>query len=364
MNFDPVLRSDEKAVFALRALYRKYGYKQYKMSKFEEYGLYLNNKDFLVSDNVITFTDTDGRLMALKPDVTLSIIKNGRDVQGGLQKVYYDENVYRVSKGTKSFKEIRPVGLECLGDVDDYAVTEVLYLASKSLQGISDEYLLDVSSLDVIKGVMEDANLSLSAQKEILYYLSEKNVNGIEQVCQKEKVEDTDALIKLVKTYGKPEKVKKVLDEISCSEKTRLAIVRLLSIVDALSAFGESGKIEIDFSVAGDMKYYNGIVFKGFISGIPTGILSGGQYDNLMEKMEKNSRAIGFAVYLDELGKFGGEVNTGVDVAIQYNDAPIEEVVKLVKEITENGESVIAEKVIPCKTKYKRLIELGKGVKL
>ena len=51
------------------------------------------------------------------------------------------------------------------------------------------------------------------------------------------------------------------------------------------------------------MKYYNGIVFKGFIKGIPTGILSGGQYDKLMEKMGKKSRAIGFAVYLDELTK-------------------------------------------------------------
>jgi ATP phosphoribosyltransferase regulatory subunit len=35
------------------------------------------------------------------------------------------------------------------------------------------------------------------------------------------------------------------------------------------------------------MNYYNGVVFKGFISGIPASVLSGGQYDNLMEKMGK-----------------------------------------------------------------------------
>ena len=360
MNLSPVLKSDEQAVFALRAQYRKFGYKQYKMSKFEEYELYLNNKDFLVSDNVITFTDTDGRLMALKPDVTLSIIKNGRDNPSGLQKVYYDENVYRVSKGTKSFKEIRQVGLECLGDVDDYAVTEVLYLAIQSLNVISEDFILDVSSLDVIKGVMEDANLSSSAQKEILSYLSEKNVKGVEQICEREKVANPTALIKLVKTYGKPSKVKEVFDGVVCSDKTRAAIDRLLSIVDALIEFGVNDKVEIDFSVAGDMKYYNGIVFMGFISGIPTGILSGGQYDNLMEKMGKDSRAIGFAVYLDELDKFDGESNSAVDVAIQYNDAPISQVVKLVKECINNGESVLAEKVIPPKVKYKKLIELGK----
>ena len=73
------------------------------MSKFEEYDLYTRNKDFLVSDSIITFTDTSGALMALKPDVTLSIIKDSADVDGSVKKVYYNENVYRVSKGTQSF---------------------------------------------------------------------------------------------------------------------------------------------------------------------------------------------------------------------------------------------------------------------
>jgi ATP phosphoribosyltransferase regulatory subunit len=102
---DSVLKRDERAVFRLRSLYRKYGYTQYKMSKFEEYDLYVRNKNFLVSDHVITFTDTNGKLMAMKPDVTLSIVKNTKDVPGSVQKVYYNENVYRISKGGHSFRD-------------------------------------------------------------------------------------------------------------------------------------------------------------------------------------------------------------------------------------------------------------------
>ena len=79
------LKREERVLFTLRALYQRYGYAQYKMGKFEEYDLYVRNKDFLVSDGVITFTDTDGRLMALKPDVTLSIIKNTRDLENRVQ---------------------------------------------------------------------------------------------------------------------------------------------------------------------------------------------------------------------------------------------------------------------------------------
>ena len=101
-----IIKKDEQAVFSLRRLYRKFGYARYKMSRFEEYDLYVRNKDFLVSDEVITFTDHTGRLLALKPDVTLSIIKNTVDRPDTVQKVYYNENVYRVAKGTHSFKEI------------------------------------------------------------------------------------------------------------------------------------------------------------------------------------------------------------------------------------------------------------------
>ena len=137
MNYANVLKTDEKAIFELRSLYEKYGYIQYKMSKFEEYDLYVKNKDFLVSDSIITFNDTNGKLLALKPDVTLSIIKNTQDAAGSVQKVYYNENVYRVSKGTHTFKEIMQTGLECIGDIDTFNICEVVALAAKSLNAIS-----------------------------------------------------------------------------------------------------------------------------------------------------------------------------------------------------------------------------------
>ena len=101
-----VLTAEEKTAFALRSLYAQNGYSKYRMSKFEEYDLYVKNKDFLVSGNVITFTDTDGRLMALKPDVTLSIIKNCKDTESQVQKYFYNEYVYRIAEGSKTYKEI------------------------------------------------------------------------------------------------------------------------------------------------------------------------------------------------------------------------------------------------------------------
>ena len=177
-----VLTRGEIATYSLRSIYIKNGYTQYKMSKFEPYDLYVQNKNFLVSDNVITFNDTDGKLMALKPDVTLSIIKNSKDKTDELMKVYYNENVYRVSKDTNSFKEIMQVGIECLGKVELDTITEVLNLASESLETISSDSVIEISHLDIVLGVLDYLKVSDVGRAKIIKLLGEKNLQGITSI--------------------------------------------------------------------------------------------------------------------------------------------------------------------------------------
>ena len=309
-NILSVLSKEELTSFTLRALYSEYGYEKYRMSKFEEYDLYVQNKDFLISENVITFTDTDGKLMALKPDVTLSIIKNSKDTLSGVMKVYYNENVYRVSKGTRTYKEIMQAGLECLGEVTDEVLTEVLYLAAKSLDVISENNVLEISSLDVVTGVVNAFELSEEGKKKLFICLGEKNVAGVKAVCAEEGLTEAQTAIvcQLVTVYGEPSKVLDKLDVFKINKSTTAAVESLKGILFELKKLGVSEKLCVDFSVVNDMKYYNGLAFKGFIEGIPTGILSGGQYDKLMRKMKKSSNAIGFAVYLDELNKLSARM--------------------------------------------------------
>ena len=94
--------------------------------------------------HIITFTDVDGSLKALKPDITLSIIKNN---SGGSEKVYYNENVYREMGGT--FKEILQVGVGVGGPDRPYAEAEVIALAAKSLKILSEDYVLDLSDVEL-----------------------------------------------------------------------------------------------------------------------------------------------------------------------------------------------------------------------
>ena len=364
---ETVLKNEEKAIFRLRQLYGKYGYSQYKMSKFEEYDLYVRNKDFLVSDSIITFTDTNGKLLALKPDVTLSIIKNTKDEKNTVNKVYYNENVYRISKGAHSFKEIMQSGLECIGDIDNYNVYEVLMLACESLKSISDDCVLDISNLDVLSDVIENIKISEENRKFVLKCASEKNVHEISRICTEEEIPENkaNALKKLILTYGAPKKVIEILKTELSEFVENKKIDDLSAIIDALVENGYGNMIRIDFSVINDMNYYNGIVFKGFINTIPTGVLSGGQYDKLMQKMGRKSGAIGFAVYLDMLERFNEtEKGFDVDTVILYTDSDnITSLNNAIKMMADNGKSVMAQKAVPKDIKYKQLLKLNnKGV--
>ena len=159
-------QSIESISSALGRLYNRYGYSRYKMNKFEEYDLYARNKDFLISDSVITFTDLNGKLMALKPDVTLSIVKNTRD-EPGIRKLHYNENVYRVSKGSHCYKEIMQVGLEAIGQIDEYCVYEVMKLAAESLTTTGRSCVLEVSHLGLLADALRHAGIGVDvAQPE------------------------------------------------------------------------------------------------------------------------------------------------------------------------------------------------------
>lgn len=361
------LKPEEKAVFQLREIYGKYGYTQYKMSKFEEYELYVRNKDFLVSDSIITFTDTNGKLMALKPDVTLSIIKNTKDEPECLKKVYYNENVYRITKGSHSYKEIMQTGLECLGAVDTYTIYEVLKLACDSLKSISDDCVLDISHLGILSDVIENVGISEENRALVLKCASEKNTHEISNICINENIseEKTNVLKAIISAYGQADNVISILEAVPEGYITKKNLDELKTIVNALSLNGYSEIIRIDFSVINDMNYYNGVVFKGFINKIPSGVLSGGQYDKLMNKMGKKSKAIGFAVYLDMLERFEQQENKyDVDVLLLYSeDDSVEDLNNTISMLTENGKSVMAQRSVPEDVKYKQLLKIkDKGV--
>ena len=358
----------ETVINQLRSLYNRYGYSQYKMSKFEEYDLYARNKDFLISDSVITFTDLDGKLMALKPDVTLSIVKNSKDMPETVQKLYYNENVYRVSKGSRSFREIMQVGLECLGNVDDYCICEVLTLAAESLRLISSDSVLCISHLGLLLELIDGMGISSAYRVRVLNSIGEKNIHELTQLCKDAGVSDADtALLKqLASMKGSADSIMPALVNLLDGKINSKTLRQLENIALVLGKSGGADRIRIDFSVVDDVHYYNGIVFKGFVAGLPTSVLSGGQYDKLMQKLHRKSAAIGFAVYMDALERLDTSVKTyDADILLLYGEsADLSAVMELSSAWRQQGSSVMVQKGMPANMRFRKIYQfLGGEVK-
>ena len=121
--------------------------------------------------------------------------------------------------------------------------------------------------------------------------------------------------------------------------------------------------IRLDFSVVSDVNYYNGIVFNGFVRGIPDCVISGGQYDRLMQKMKRKSGAIGFGVYMDRLERLLEEEREyDIDILLLYETGTdINDVNTAVRTLTKAGHAVLAQRSIPEKLTYRRLMKIEDG---
>ncbi|MGN0808281.1 MAG: ATP phosphoribosyltransferase regulatory subunit [Candidatus Coproplasma sp.] len=352
--------SEKSVIQSLVSLYKSYGYKLYKPSCFEEYSLYQENKDFLIGKNVITFSDLSGRLMAMRPDVTLSLIKHSDIKDCVLEKYYYDEKVYRQLSGGKEFKEISQVGAEIIGAVDGASVCEAAILMCKTLSSISDEYVLDVSHMGFTEGLLNEFS---EGRAEVKDCLKSKNLHDFKKLAQKygysEKL--VNAFEIALDAEGEPQTALKKAEGAVLNGQMEKALLSLSTLCNRLISFDYGEKIKVDFSVTNNADYYNGEVFNGYVSGIFHRVLSGGRYDKLIDKFGMKGGAVGFALYLGELDRYFTKEREEVDYLIIY-DANCEDLaLKTANEKIKSGYFVRLSNCCDCGVRFKNVIKLIDG---
>ena len=304
MEFDlSTLQPKERASFALRALYEAAGCRKYHMGRFEEYSLYQANRSFLSSEQVITFTDLDGRLLALKPDVTLSIAKTAQPAPGETLRYYYHENVYRPSAESHTFKEISQMGLEFLGGVGEAEVQQAVCLAAQSLGQLGTDWVLEVSHMGYLFGLLDALQVPEDARAGLLRKLGQKNAHELRAAALAAGLDEdaADTLCRVLTLCGGYADTLPRAGALCRNDAMRAAVAELQGLAGPLEQAG--GAIRLDLTLAGEMEYYNGLVFQGYLKALPRPLLKGGRYDLLMQQFTPGAGAIGFAVYLDELDR-------------------------------------------------------------
>ena len=291
--------------------------------------------------------------MALKPDVTMSVVKNTADNEFS-KKVYYAENVFRMERDTHEYREVKQIGLEFIGDTGFYPEAETVLLAAKSLEILSDDFVLCISHMDILRAVLEKCGVCGKTADAVIDAVSRRMPHKLlETDLDGKTVSLINDMISLPANAGKAiEKLKKL-------DICQRCVEELSDVYEVLAEAGFADKIRIDFSIINDAHYYNGIAFVGYINGVPRDVLSGGRYDNLMARFGKKQRALGFAVYIGALTRyFEKKDEFDADVLLIYGEKPVSEVLKAVESYAKEGKKVRAFSVKPENFTARETVEL------
>ncbi len=320
MNID-FLDSPERLALSFEQLYNRFGYKKYKVNKFEEYSFYLENESFLDDSRVITFQGASGSVLALKPDITMSIVKHCLNTSKASHKLYYNESVFRIPQGGAEFREIRQVGIENIADGDEYQIVEILNLAIKSLSLINRDFVLCMSNMVLIREAFRDLSLRPEQAESVSGYMCHKNAHDLNKYLQGEGIDDGGLFEKLINIDGNIELSIKQLYEIYKGTKYECEVEQMERVLSHISKTVNEDRLKIDFSHISNAQYYNGLIFAGYIDGLAKPALSGGRYDKLISKMGlKDRSALGFAVYISEIEKLFSRKEQDV-LEVKYDDS-------------------------------------------
>ena len=311
------LINENSIVSNLINIYERFGFKKIKLSKFEDYNLYNNNKDFLQTEHILTFMNLNGNLKSLRPDVTLSIVKKVlKDNEKETQKIYYIEDIYKIV--SNEYEEIPQVGVEIIGKLNNYSNLEIISMAIESLKSINKNYILEISNIDFISAIFDEINLEENLKIEILNNIYLKNKHDLEKLLNKN-VDNKykKYILSFIELSGNYKDILKKLKSLIINKKMQKSYEELKSLSFVFELYNNFDKILLDFSIESQLGYYNGIIFKGYIKGNNDIILSGGRYDKLLNKFNSNKNAIGFAIYMDKLYE-KNKTSDFIDILILY----------------------------------------------
>ncbi len=288
-------------------IFNIYGYHNIQTPTFEFFDIFSKERGSVPSKNLYKFFDREGETLVLRPDITPSIArlvaKYYMDTNVPI-KLCYNANTYiNTSELQGKLKENTQLGCELINDDSIEADAEIIALLVESLKASGlEEVLVEIGHVNFYKGLIEESGLDEEAEFNLREMIINKNDFGVEEILNENIVvgEVKEAMLKLPELFGSVE-VLATAKQVTSNKKALDAIRRLEKLYAILEEYGVSKYISFDLASLSNYGYYTGIIFKGFTYGTGEQIAAGGRYDKLLSQFGKDSAAVGFAIYMDQI---------------------------------------------------------------
>ena len=253
------------------------------------------------------FTDNDGRLLALRPDITSSVARMAATLLSERPRPLrfcYAAPVFR--QQTQSHAEWRrentQLGCELIGVGGKAADLEVLRLAAEILSrlNLQSRYCITINNVEIFNGVAAELKLETAAREQLRCLIDTREAAELQRFLQSHPGTDARAFSQPTKLTGKREVIQTARQSITNARSVE-ALNQLEELWTEIESLGLQDSFEIDLGDVSSLDYYTGLSLKIFVQGAGASVGRGGRYDGLTGSFGRAEPAVGFVLNLDAL---------------------------------------------------------------
>ena len=297
-----------------------WGYEEIATPAVDYYALFERGMGREEAGRAFGFTDTDGRMLALRADLTSSVARAAATLFAAAPRPLrfcYAASVFRQRPRSHAEwkRQGRQVGCELIGAGGAGADLEVLAVAAEVLErlGLRGRCCFTVNHVGVFNGLAEELRLDPEARERVRRLVDARDAAGLEELLARRAGGETPALAgRLTRLSGKREALTAARSLVS-NGRTAEALAALAQVWDAVEALGLADAFEVDLGDVSGLDYYTGLIFKIYVEGAGARVGGGGRYDELTASFGRREPAVGFVLDTDAITEV--LARAGVDLA-------------------------------------------------
>lgn len=256
-------------------------------------------------ESLYRFFDNQGRLLVLRPDMTLPVgrVVSTTKVELPL-KLSYSGKVFRYHDEMKGLQnEITQIGIEIMGFSSLKSEYEAILSACTVLESLElPNFFIEMGHAKLIDAIFNELPLDTMGEKQLYKALINRNMSELRELTKKYP-SDLDGLVSELPTlFGEIHSTVNRAKELLPSSHLIVSYLDELIILSELFSKDVQKRLRIDLGMVRSMDYYTGVMFAGYGEGIPDSFLNGGRYDDLLEHFGiENAYSVGWAMNLESI---------------------------------------------------------------
>lgn len=294
---------------AAMSVFDSWNYEEITTPAVDYYVLFEHGMGKAEAERSFRFTDNDGRLLTLRPDITSSVARAAATLLADRPRplrLCYAAPVFKQQHQSPAEwrREHTQLGCELIGAADAQADLEILRLATEILTqvGLQDSFCITINSVEIFNGLAEQCSCNVTEREELRRLIDSRDGSELDAFLRLQPVDAVarHAFTQLIRLNGKQEVLDEARSFITNSRSTA-ALDSLNQLWGEIESLGLTSSFEIDLADVSSLDYYTGLSFKIFVKGAGSRVGRGGRYDSLISNFGSDEPAIGFVLNLDAL---------------------------------------------------------------